>query len=75
MEHNLYNSTECETFYSKLPTCLESIDMAFTVPTRENRLASLDLCSYLNSGDMHGRSTEDIRLRVRSAIVPPYIAF
>ncbi|KAJ7336949.1 alpha/beta-hydrolase [Mycena albidolilacea] len=62
IEHNLYNSTECETFYSKLPTCLESIEMAFTVPTRENRLASLDLCWYLNSGDMHGRSTEDIRL-------------
>ncbi|KAF7343942.1 hypothetical protein MVEN_01683000 [Mycena venus] len=60
-EHNLYNSTECRTMYSKLPACLESIDMAFNVPTLENRLTSLDLCGYLNSGDMHGVSTEDIR--------------
>ncbi|KAF8206790.1 Alpha/Beta hydrolase protein [Mycena galopus ATCC 62051] len=61
MDHHLYNSTECRTFYGRLPACLESIDMAFKVPNLANRLASMDLCYQLDSGDLHGIDMEDIR--------------
>ncbi|KAK7050639.1 Alpha/Beta hydrolase protein [Favolaschia claudopus] len=61
VEHKLYNSTDCTRLYVKLPSCQESLDMAFTVPTRENRVAALELCSQLNMGDMQGVNTEDIR--------------
>ncbi|KAJ7337012.1 hypothetical protein DFH08DRAFT_1018224 [Mycena albidolilacea] len=61
MEHNLYNFTECETFYSRLPTCLESIDIAFTkaIIMLENRLASLDLYSAHTTRYIHPRQESD----------------
>ncbi|KAJ7838864.1 hypothetical protein B0H14DRAFT_3459116 [Mycena olivaceomarginata] len=70
MEHNLYNSTECETLYSRLPTCLESIGMAFEGPTHAgepSRLSGSVFVQYFNSGDMRERSTEDIWFATTSA--------
>ncbi|KAJ6529087.1 alpha/beta-hydrolase [Mycena vulgaris] len=60
MDHQLYNSTQCQTSYSELPACLDSIEMAFDIPTRANRLASLELCGPLGSGDMPGINPENI---------------
>ncbi|KAJ7123530.1 alpha/beta-hydrolase [Mycena epipterygia] len=61
VDHELYNSTQCRKLYSELPACLESIEMAFEVPTRENRLAAQELCSVMNSEDMPGVNPENIR--------------
>ncbi|KAJ7822954.1 alpha/beta-hydrolase [Mycena leptocephala] len=61
MDHSFYNSTECRTLYSVLPACLESVEMAFRLPTLENRLASIELCGALNSGENHGINPENIR--------------
>ncbi|KAJ6554249.1 Alpha/Beta hydrolase protein [Mycena capillaripes] len=61
VDHAIYDSTECRTLYADLPACLEGIEMAFKAPTRENRLASLELCDSLTMGDTHGINLEDIR--------------
>ncbi|KAJ6612621.1 alpha/beta-hydrolase [Mycena sp. CBHHK59/15] len=60
-DHEVYNSTTCTTLYSELPMCLESIDMAFEIPTVENRVRAWELCSHLGAGDTHGTVIEDIR--------------
>ncbi|KAF7373929.1 hypothetical protein MSAN_00605300 [Mycena sanguinolenta] len=59
--HSIYNATTCRDLHARLSACLESIDMAFDIPTRPNRRAALELCSELNAGDTHGVDTEDIR--------------
>ncbi|KAJ6582108.1 alpha/beta-hydrolase [Mycena capillaripes] len=61
MDHQVFNSTSCKTLYSELPSCLESIDMAFEVPTVENRVKAWELCDHLNSADTNGTVLEDIR--------------
>ncbi|KAJ7730162.1 alpha/beta-hydrolase [Mycena metata] len=60
VDHALYNTTQCETHYAELPVCLESIQMAFDVPTLANRLVSQELCWKLQD-DLHGINQEDIR--------------
>ncbi|KAJ7653982.1 alpha/beta-hydrolase [Mycena polygramma] len=64
--HEVYNSTTCKSLYSELPYCLESIEMAFEIPTVENRVRAWDLCSHLDTADTHGTVTEDIRRTVNS---------
>ncbi|KAJ7174399.1 alpha/beta-hydrolase [Mycena filopes] len=59
--HEVYNSSTCKALYSELPTCLESVEMAFKIPTVENRVRSWEICDHLNSGDTHGTVFEDIR--------------
>ncbi|KAJ7915314.1 alpha/beta-hydrolase [Mycena leptocephala] len=80
MDHSFYNSTECRRLYSVLPAYLESVEMAFRLPTLENRLASIELCGALNSGENHGINPENIRetvvpktltlRRIRLAVIP-----
>ncbi|KAJ6457012.1 alpha/beta-hydrolase [Mycena vitilis] len=60
-DHGVYNSTTCASLYSELPFCLESIDMAFEIPTVANRVRAWDLCYRLDTGDTHGTVIEDIR--------------
>ncbi|KAJ7661970.1 alpha/beta-hydrolase [Mycena polygramma] len=62
VDHALYNSTRCQRLYAALPACLESIEMAFKVPTRENRVTSMELCYSLGAAEMYGVNPEDIRL-------------
>ncbi|KAJ7661957.1 alpha/beta-hydrolase [Mycena polygramma] len=62
VDHALHDSTQCRSMYAELPACLESIEMAIKVPTRENRLFSLELCFRLNDAEMYGVNREDIRL-------------
>ncbi|KAJ7165846.1 alpha/beta-hydrolase [Mycena filopes] len=61
VDHEVYNSSTCKALYSELPTCLESVEMAFKIPTVENRVRSWEICDHLNSGDTHGTVFEDIR--------------
>ncbi|KAJ7107556.1 alpha/beta-hydrolase [Mycena epipterygia] len=61
MDHHVFNSTACKTLYSELPSCLESIEMAFELPTVENRQKAWELCDHLNSADSNGTVFEDIR--------------
>ncbi|KAJ7751522.1 alpha/beta-hydrolase [Mycena maculata] len=61
IDHHVYNLTSCRSLYSELPTCLESIDLAFELPTIENRVKSWELCDHLNSADTNGTVYEDIR--------------
>jgi hypothetical protein len=54
VDHQVYNATDCREPYAKLPVCLEKIQMALEVPTRENRHTAHDF--YFNSlwADSHG---------------------
>ncbi|KAJ7643133.1 alpha/beta-hydrolase [Mycena polygramma] len=60
-DHNVYNSTTCQTLYSELPSCLESIDLAWEIPSVDNRVRAWNVCYNLGTGDTHGTVIEDIR--------------
>lgn len=62
--HQVYNSTTCHDLYEILPLCLESVQLAFEIPTVENRVAADDLCWQLNTADAHDTVLEDIRRKV-----------
>ncbi|KAJ7473628.1 hypothetical protein B0H11DRAFT_1339759 [Mycena galericulata] len=51
IEHQIYNTTDCERLYTDLPTCLESVELAFEFPSVANRVQA---SQHMNSGDMHG---------------------
>ncbi|KAJ7832993.1 Alpha/Beta hydrolase protein [Mycena leptocephala] len=61
MDHEVFNSASCKTLYSELPFCLESIDMAFEIPTVENRVKAWGLCHHLDFADTNGTVLEDVR--------------
>ncbi|KAJ7452746.1 Alpha/Beta hydrolase protein [Mycena galericulata] len=64
VEHQIYNTTDCDRLYADLPTCLESVELAFEIPTVANRVRASQLCyQHMNSADMHGVLAEDIRVR------------
>ncbi|KAE9391704.1 alpha/beta-hydrolase [Gymnopus androsaceus JB14] len=57
-----YNATTCDQFYSVLPSCLESIHLAFSNPSEKNRAMATSLCFSMTLGDSHGKATHDIRV-------------
>ncbi|KAI0313693.1 Alpha/Beta hydrolase protein [Amylostereum chailletii] len=60
----VHDATTCGELYALLPSCLESIDLAYTVPSLPNRVAAADLCYIkLSSGSTQGRMLEDVRRR------------
>ncbi|KAF8494769.1 Alpha/Beta hydrolase protein [Gautieria morchelliformis] len=59
--HQVYNSTTCHELYKILPVCLESTQLAFEIPTVENRVAAEEVCWKLNTADAHDTVLEDIR--------------
>ncbi|KAJ7086829.1 alpha/beta-hydrolase [Mycena belliarum] len=62
MDHHVFNSTDCTRLYAELPTCLDSIDLAYERPTVENRRTAFIVCgSTLSNADTHGTVFEDIR--------------
>ncbi|KAJ7748278.1 alpha/beta-hydrolase [Mycena maculata] len=65
IDHQVFSSTDCARLYSDLPTCLDSIDLAFELPTVPNRVRATELCYHrMNSADTYnGTVAEDIRRR------------
>ncbi|KAJ6614245.1 alpha/beta-hydrolase [Mycena sp. CBHHK59/15] len=61
MDHQFYNSTACVQLYSKLPVCLETIQMALEIPTVPNRVSATELCYFGMNADSNGTVGEDIR--------------
>ncbi|TFK38819.1 alpha/beta-hydrolase [Crucibulum laeve] len=62
VEKNVYNSSTCTELYSVLPTCLESIRIAYAIPSIENRVEARSLCSKrLGTASTHGTVLEDVR--------------
>ncbi|KAJ7256414.1 alpha/beta-hydrolase [Mycena rebaudengoi] len=62
IDHQVFNSTACNTLYAELPSCLDMIDLAFQLPTVENRVTAWELCDHLiTSADTNGTVVEDIR--------------
>ncbi|TFK37456.1 Alpha/Beta hydrolase protein [Crucibulum laeve] len=60
--HQVHNATTCQGLYPILPLCLESIHLAYEIPTIQNRVTAADIClGQLSSGSTNGILLEDIR--------------
>lgn len=63
--HRLYNSTMCTEMFSNLPTCLESIELAYQFSDVYHRSRALQTCyKYLNTPPDNDILLQDIRRSV-----------
>lgn len=54
--------------YSRLPSCLEKIELAFELKSLSARRAAATACWPLAEGDTHGAVLEDVRLQVNNRL-------
>ncbi|KAF9006047.1 Alpha/Beta hydrolase protein [Cyathus striatus] len=60
-EKHVYNETACAKLHSMQPSCLEKIQLAYEIPTVENRFAANDFCENFLDADTNGTVMEDVR--------------
>ncbi|KAG8871406.1 hypothetical protein FRB98_000802 [Tulasnella sp. 332] len=71
VQRRVWNITQCELAYRRLPACLQKIQLAFDQPTDANRQAAFECGNegdYGILGDLHGTVRENINKRYHDTV-------
>ncbi|KAF7797264.1 hypothetical protein EIP86_008458 [Pleurotus ostreatoroseus] len=60
---DLFNATQCQASFERLPSCLEAIQVAYEQPTRANKKIVMHECQKTAVEDLNNRSYENVRWR------------
>ncbi|KAF9002262.1 Alpha/Beta hydrolase protein [Cyathus striatus] len=60
-EKHVYNETACAELHARQPLCLEKIQLAYELPTVENRFDAASYCWTHLDADTNGTVIEDVR--------------
>ncbi len=64
METSVWDTTQCHKAARITPLCEQAIQIAFDLPSLENRLKAQAVCDQLEMFDMNGWTREDTTKRV-----------